>query len=338
MLKIKIALFGLMMAFASAQAADGNLQIVNLSPDSSMNLVEVSLDGTVLKDSLEFNEATAYLTVPEGTGLTLQFKSVKYPTEIFELTNVDVTAAGFFQSILFGVINTADYAPNPDGQSLDLDATFTSVDTSGVDASELRVNFFHATSDAVELDVADSDFEYIVDDMLYGTYSSTSTDLPNDSRNIFFTSTDSVVTVTSRTVDLSTIAGKTVTIFLSGFIVAADNSDGPEFGVFAVDEAGNVINLDLVNDVFNQELVSDLQLAPNPAGSYTTLRFNNINLNNFNVSLVDLTGRRLSATNYQAQAGYNQIRVELPEVVMGMYFLLLETENSSQVLPLVIAR
>ena len=327
-----------MMAFLSVNAADGNLQIINLSPDSSMNLVEVSLDGTVLVDSLEFNEATAYLTVPEGTGLDLVFTSVTYPTETFTLNNVDVTAADYFQSILYGVTNTADYAPNPDGQSTALNATFVSVDTSNIADNEMSVNFFHATADAVELDVADFDFEYIVDDMLFGSYSSTATILPNDARNIFFTSTDSVVTVASRTANLAEIDGKTVTIFLSGFLVTGDNEDGPEFGVYAVDEAGNVILLDVVSTIFNQELVADLTVAPNPAKDFTTLRFNNIKLSNFNVSLVDLTGRRLTTDTYQANTGFNQITIDLPNVMMGMYFLLLETENSSQALPLVIAQ
>jgi hypothetical protein len=338
MLKINVVLFWLLLAFVAVKAEDGNLQIVNLSPDSSMNLVEVSLDGTVLVDSLSFNEATAYLLVPEGNNLTLTFKSVKYPTEIFELTNLNITPSNFFQSILFGVTNTADYALNPDGNPLDLNATFNSIDTLNVPDERIAVNFFHAVSDAVELDVADFALEFIVDDMSFGNYSNTTTYFPLEERNLFFTSTDSVITVASRTIDLSAFEGKSLTIFLSGFIVSADNSDGPDFGLYAVDEAGNVILLDVISGLVSSELISDVKIFPNPARTFTQIQFNNESSEPFNISLVDVSGRVLASQMYQALNGFNQIRMDMPSVNTGIYFILLESAGESQLLPLIIAQ
>lgn len=326
------------MAFVSVKADDGNLQIINLSPDTIMNLVEVSIGDSILIDSLDFNEATAYLTIPEGNNQELTFKSVNYPTEEFVLSNLNISSAGFFQSILYGVINTVDYSPNPDGNSLDLNATFKTVDTSNINNSELRVNFFHATSDAVELDVADFILEYIVDDMSFGMYSSTDTDIPNNFRNIFFTSTDSVVTVASRSIDLSTISGKTLTIFLSGFLVTDDNNNGPSFGIYSVDEAGNVNSLDLISSVFPIDFASEIQLAPNPAKQYTYLQFNNKSLTEISLQLIDINGRQLQTDFMQLNEGFNQIKVELPEVQSGLYFLILESNGLIHSMPLVIAR
>jgi len=338
MLKINVVFFWLLLVFVAVKAEDGNLQIINLSPDSSMNLVEVSLDGLVLVDSLAFNEATAYILVPEGINQTLTFKSVNYPTEIFELTNLNITPSNYFQSILFGVTNTADYTPNPEGNSLDLNATFKEIDTLSVPDDRIAVNFFHATSDAVELDVADFILEFIVDDMSFGNYSNTTTYFPLEARNIFFTSTDSVITVASRTVDLTGIEGKSLTIFLSGFIVSADNSDGPNFGLYAVDEAGNVMLLDVISGLISDALITDVKLFPNPARQFTHVQFNNESLAQFNISLVDLSGRVLSSQIYQAVNGFNQMRVDFPEVSKGMYFLLLESNGRNQLLPIVIAQ
>jgi hypothetical protein len=254
MLKIKFAFLGLMLAFLAVKAEDANLQIINLSPDTSMNLVEVSLEGVVLIDSLEFNEATAYLLVPEGLNQTLTFKSVKYPTEVFELTNLNFSPTNYYQSILFGVTNTVDYFPNPEGNPLDLNATFNMIDTLNVPAEKIAVNFFHAVSDAVELDVADFILEFIVNDMSFGNYSNTTTYFPKEERSLFFTSTDSVITVASRTVDLTAIEGKSITIFLSGFIVSEDNNDGPDFGLYSVDEAGNVTLLDVISGLLTERV------------------------------------------------------------------------------------
>jgi hypothetical protein len=338
MLKIKFAFLGLMLAFLAVKAEDANLQIINLSPDTSMNLVEVSLEGVVLIDSLEFNEATAYLLVPEGLNQTLTFKSVKYPTEVFELTNLNFSPTNYYQSILFGVTNTVDYFPNPEGNPLDLNATFNMIDTLNVPAEKIAVNFFHAVSDAVELDVADFILEFIVNDMSFGNYSNTTTYFPKEERSLFFTSTDSVITVASRTVDLTAIEGKSITILLSGFIVSEDNNDGPDFGLYSVDEAGNVTLLDVISGLLLNELIADVKLFPNPARNTTQLQFNNLHLNQFNVSLIDLSGRNLNSQLHNAVNGFNQITVQLPEVSAGMYFILLESEGNSQLLPLIIAQ
>jgi hypothetical protein len=85
-------------------------------------------------------------------------------------------------------------------------------------------------------------------------------------------------------------------------------------------------------------LIADVKLFPNPARNTTQLQFNNLHLNQFNVSLIDLSGRNLTSQLHNAVNGFNQITVQLPEVSAGMYFILLESEGNSQLLPLIIAQ
>jgi hypothetical protein len=85
-------------------------------------------------------------------------------------------------------------------------------------------------------------------------------------------------------------------------------------------------------------LIADVKLFPNPARNTTQLQFNNLHLNQFNVSLIDLSGRKLTSQLHNAVNGFNQINVQLPEVSAGMYFILLESEGNSQLLPLIIAQ
>ncbi|MEZ5021744.1 MAG: hypothetical protein R2728_00520 [Chitinophagales bacterium] len=75
MKQLKLVLCLMIVGLFTVKAADGNLQIINISPDTSMNLVSVSLEDSVLIDSLDFNEATAYLTVPEKWARILKFTS-----------------------------------------------------------------------------------------------------------------------------------------------------------------------------------------------------------------------------------------------------------------------
>lgn len=337
MRRLSIVLCGMILAMFSVKAADGNLQLINVSADTSMNIVSVSLEDSILIDSLSFNEATAYLTVPEGNNQTLKFTSVTYPSESFELNNLDIQAGQFYQSILNGVINATGYTPNPEGISLDLTATWNTVDTSNIAGNKIKVNFFHGVSDLVELDVADFQLDYIVDDMSYGEYSATSTQLTKLSRDLFITSTDSANTIASRSIDLTTINGKTLTILLSGFIVPSANNDGPAVSFLGVDEAGNVFALDMITTVF-EALVTQFNYYPNPASYFTFIEFNNSYLSEITLSIVDLSGKIISNESIQLTKGFNKIKMDLPELANGLYFISIETNGSRSALPLVIAK
>lgn len=337
MKQLKLVLCLMIVGLFAVNAADGNLQLINISPDTSMNLVSVSLEDSVLIDSLNFNEATAYLTVPEGNGQSLKFTSVKYPSQTFELTNLDIQEGQFYQSILNGVISATGYSPNPEGISLDLTATWNTVDTANIANNKMKVNFFHGVSDLVELDVADFVLEYIVDDMSYGEYSATSTEFTKINRDLFITSTDSANTIASRSIDLASINGKTLTIVLSGFIVPSANNSGPVISYLGVDEAGNVFALDMITTVF-EELVTNFKNYPNPATNFTFIEFNNSKLSEVTVSVIDLSGRTMSNEAFNLNTGFNKVRIDLPNLPNGLYFLSLSTLGSQSALPLVIAK
>jgi len=208
----------------------------------------------------------------------------------------------------------------------------------GISVADKRVNFFHAVGDAVELDVADLVFEYIVDNMSFGQYSSTTTDLPANVRSLFFTSTDSIITIASRSIDLAALEGNTITIFLSGFIVPDDNNFGPVLGFFAVDTAGQVIELSLVLSTPINELLSDLKMYPNPATDYVRLDFSSELYGSIDLYLTDLSGKQYLHHSHQVSIGFNSLQLSIPAIPSGLYLLQLTNGLTQTSLPLVILR
>jgi len=336
MLRLKLILLVLIIGGANCMAGDPVIQLINVSADSTMDIVTVEYGDSVLVDSLKYNEATSFISVPAATGASLTFTSLADPMQSVELQTLDLADGEVFQSILFGVVDTNNYATNPDGNNRELNATWNQIDTSGIASGDVRVNFFHAVSDAVEMDVADFQFEYIVDNMSFGEYSSQSTDLPATLRNIFFLSTDSVTQIASRSADLSAVSGNTATIFLSGFIVPVNNSDGPAIKFSMVDAAGNVTELGFVLAIFQDELFGEVNIYPNPATDFVNIDLNVFQPMSVQLSLTDLSGRQLLQSQYNLPSGQSNVRLDIPELPHGYYLIRLSNENGQSVLPIII--
>lgn len=330
----------LLILFPAFQSFAGNptLQVINASSDPFMGLAKVELGDSVLIDTIRLNNGTAYLEVPAAMGQTLRFTALLDTSAVLELTGLDFEEDKMYQSILFGVRNDANYYPNPDGRSLLLDATFREVDTSGIASGSVRTDFFHAVGDAVGMDVADLLFEYIVDDMYFGEYSSTSTDLPADLRSLFFTSTDSVVVIASRSVDLEQITGNSITIFLTGFIVPINNNNGPVLGFYGIDQAGNVIELGFVLSTPLDEILTDLRIYPNPASESIALDFYYDSSERLDLYFTDLSGRLFFEEELRIYPGNNEHRIQLPELANGLYLLYLSDGRQQKSVPVVIVR
>jgi len=336
MLRLKLTLLVLIIGVASSMASDPVIQLINLSPDPAMSAVKVEYGDSVIVDSLVYNDATAYLSVPAAMGTSLTFTSLSDELESLELNGLDLADGDVVQSILYGVIDTNDYAQNPDGNDRELNATWDAVDTSGIASGDIRVNFFHAVGDAVEMDVADFLFEYIVDNMSFGQYSSQSTDLPAVVRNLFFVSTDSVTQIASRSADLSVVSGNTVTIFISGFIVPGNNNNGPVLSFSVVEIDGTVTEMGFVLAIFQDELFAEVNVYPNPATDLVQIDLDASSPMQIELALIDLAGREFMNSQYQLMSGSNNLRLNLPELSHGMYFVRLSNDNGQAVLPIMI--
>ena len=336
MLRLKLLLLALIIGCVSSKANDPVVQLINISPDSVMDIVKVEFGDSILVDSLNYNEASAYLSVPATMGGSLTFTSLSDSMVVFELSGLDITDGEFFQSILYGVTDTNAYAENPDGKNMELNATWNSIDTSNIPNGYVRVNFFHAVSDAVEMDVADLNYEFIVDNMSFGEYSSTSTDLPADLRYIFFTTTDSVTVISSRSTDLGIVIGQTSTIFLSGFIAPVNNDNGPSMSIMMVDEAGNVTPLSLILASLQDELLGDVKIYPNPATNHVTVELSIESPMPIQLILTDLSGRQLMRTDHDLTSGLNRLHIDLPILPHGIYMVHLLNDSGQFAIPIVI--
>jgi hypothetical protein len=336
--RILALLFLLTASVVTARAGNPGLQIINASSDPFMQFARVELNDSVIVDTLRLNDATAFIEVPVSSGNSIRFTALLDSTTTLELTGLEFEADRLYQSIVFGVKDDADYFPNPDGQSLLLNATFAVVDSADVEEGSIRTNFFHAIGDAVEMDVADLVFEFIVNDMAFGQYSETATDLPAIFRSLFFTTTDSVTVIASRSVDLAAVTGNTVTIIATGFIVPSANENGPVIGFYAVDQAGNTFELSFALSTPLDEILADLNVFPNPATDWLALDFFHDGSQRLDIRLTDLQGRVFLQEILQVHPGNNYHRLELPALTGGLYLLSLGNGTQTRSLPIVILR
>jgi hypothetical protein len=177
-----------------------------------------------------------------------------------------------------------------------------------------------------------------VDDLSFGEYSANTSDLPANLRSLFFTSTDSSVTIASKSIDLGNITGNTITIFLSGFIVPADNESGPVLGFYGVDQAGNTIELGLPLSIPINEILTDLSIYPNPASNFLNIDFSYDGSEMLDLYLTNLSGSILLNETLPANQSRINHTLDLPDLPNGLYLLSISNQNDALAVPIVIFR
>ena len=63
---------------------------------------------------------------------------------------------------------------------------------------------------------------------------------------------------------------------------------------------------------------------PNPANDHATVAFTTGSEDNYNIRLIDVTGRIIQATNYTSVIGENQYQLNLSSVAKGVYTIILQ--------------
>lgn len=93
-----------------------------------------------------------------------------------------------------------------------------------------------------------------------------------------------------------------------------------------------------LNSVANSEIFDHLAVYPNPAlvGQNLTMEYRSAESFRADISLLDMTGRELTSTNYQINQGNNTLDVAVPAVSSGMYILRITAENRIETISVMI--
>ena len=140
-----------------------------------------------------------------------------------------------------GVLNTNDFAANPEARSTAFELLVK--DMAQEESTSDNVEFFvlHGATDAPAVDVIARDVATLVDNAAY-TDITDYIPVPAASYILDITpAEDNATIVTTLEADLSGLGGGSAVVFASGFLTPSANQDGAAFGIFAALANGTVV-------------------------------------------------------------------------------------------------
>lgn len=262
---------------SNAQTAE--LQVIHNSSDPAANTVDVYVNGTLTLNDFAFRTATPFVTLPAGVLLNVGVAPGSSTSVNDTLANFPLIlmAGQRYIAVANGVLNSANFAANPDGNSTAF--TLFLKDNIQNAASGSSVDFIavHGSSDAPTVDVIARNVATLVDNAAYSNITSYIS-VPPSSYTLDVTPASGSPIVASFTADLSGLGGGSAIVFASGFLNPAANQNGPAFGLFAALANGTVVQ-------FPAASIARLQIihnAADPAAASVDVYVNgNLLLDNF---------------------------------------------------------
>jgi len=232
---------GMVLSIFSGQAfAQVNVQVIHNSPDPLADSVDIYLDGVLAVSDLKFREATEFLAISSSTS--------DIGVAPGNSTSVDDTVANFpvilqdgvdYIIVANGVLTTANYDQTLYGGAIafDLEIYANALQNSNPGFNDILV--FHGSSDAPSVDALANGVPLpLIDDLDYPSFQGYAP-VPSTEYILDITPfNNNALVVGSFYVDISPLTGLPLVIVASGFLDPSNNSNGPEFGLFAYSANG----------------------------------------------------------------------------------------------------
>jgi hypothetical protein len=154
---------------------------------------------------------------------------------------------------------------------------------------------------------------------------------------------DGLTTVATYAAPLQTLGlqGAALTVLASGFLVPANNSSGPAFGLWvALPSGGPLVELPVATSIAESENeLTSVSVWPVPASDAVTVRANALREVITRMELVDATGRIAREFGQRnIPQGTTQIAVNVEGINPGSYVLRMMTETGTTSVPMLVAR
>lgn len=286
------AAFGLWAALASGgdlvelpsvATTTTRVQVIHNCADAAASTVDVWLnDGPLpLIDNFEFRKASAFIDAPAG----VDFDVVIQPANSVDTTNAlarftyNLSASSKYILVANGTVSASGYNPV---QPFDLDVFAAAQETSG-NPLNTNVLVYHGATDAPTVDI-EAGASTLVNDISYSEFDVNYLQLPTADYTISVTDASGANTVATYGAPLATLnlQGASLVALASGFLNPANNSNGPDFGIWvALSSGGNLVQLPLINT--DSARVQVIHNCADAAAATVDIWFNDsLLINNFN--------------------------------------------------------
>ena len=264
-------------------AQNAKLQIIHNAADATAEKVDIYLNGNILLDDFSFRTATPYIDAPSGVELNIGVAPGNSSSVTDTIKNFPVTlaAGGKYVAIASGVLNPANFSPNPESNDIGFKLIIQdNARTVSNDTSQVQFFVLHGSTDAPAVDVIARGVGTLVNDAQYSNYTPyIGITIPPAKYLLDVTpASDNNTIVASFEADFSGLKGQTAVVFASGFLDATGNQSNAPFGLFAALNNGTVVDLPAVTTARLQVIHN----ASDPAAKLVDVYLNgNLLLNDF---------------------------------------------------------
>ncbi len=303
-----------------------NAQIIHNAADPMVDEVDVWVNEELTLEEFGFREATPFVEIPAGE---VEVAIGPAGSDLEDAFTFDLTpdAGGYYTLIANGVVDSDDFAENPDGADIDLEI-LARADSRTEAEDEDEIDFFvvHGVTDAPAVDVRAREADMaIVENAAYGditdyisvepaTYRLDIT-LPGETEALF-----------SFLYDFEDLAGSSAAVLASGFVDPDANQGGEAFTLIAVLADGTVVEAQDITSS-EDEIASDVPQEyrlknnyPNPFNPTTNIEYQLPEAENVRLSVYDVLGREVAVlVNEEQQAGTYTVTFDGADLSSGTY-------------------
>lgn len=352
-MKKLLSIIILIAIFAGTQKIQAQrLQAVHGAADPQLAIVDVWIGISILPpvklEDIPFRAAVPYTTVLANLPINVGIAPGNSTSVNDTLKNFPVVLGSglTYAGVVRGVLDPAQFAPNPDGRSTALSFSLTDQarETSNV-PGEVQFIVVHCVSDAPTVDLQIRNGALLADDAAYGDISPY-VSLTPDTYIFDLTDASGANLVASFDADLSAYADSALVVFATGFLDPSQNQNGEELGLFAALPSGNVIEFPKILVGISSEgdgqSISDYRLAqnyPNPFNPSTTIEFSIPTTDQVTLGIYDISGKLVQTlVNRQLSAGTHKAQWDAAGLPSGVYFYRIQTGHFTATKKLMLLR
>ncbi len=313
------------------EAGSARVQVIHNAADLAAETVDVWLNDDLLLDDFSFRTASPFVDAPAGINLRINIKGPDStdPNDPIWSNNYVLEDGKTYVLVANGIVSASGYDPVEPFDIYVYDMGRESASMS--DNTDVLV--FHGSTDAPTVDVEEVGVGAgtIVDNLMYGDYAGY-LELGTADYRLAIKDETGQNTVVTYDAPLETLGlnGAAITVVASGFLNPANNSGGPEFGLWvALASGGELVELPQwlsVNELINKASVNAF---PNPASNYLNIQYSLIEDADVTIEVHDVLGSKV--LNQQLGARSNQVqnhKINISDLKQGLYFVTINAGES----------
>lgn len=241
------------------------VQVIHNCADAAAATVDIWLNNTLLIDNFAFRKSSPFIDAPSGVDfdITVQPANSTDTTNALARFTYNLTADETYILVANGTVSPSGYSPV---QPFNLDVFVGGQEASG-NSANTNILVYHGATDAPTVDIV-AGGSTLVDDISYAEFNAAYLELPTLDYVISVTDASGSNIVASYSAPLAALnlQGASLVAVASGFLNPANNSNGPNFGLWvSLPAGGDLIPLPVVTSLETVAANSSLNVYPNPA-------------------------------------------------------------------------